>query len=180
MRRAITAAALFYVAAEFFFTPGIGLVQTHAQGAGGFNGGQTLQPGDSYPAQTEIPAKDVSVVDGMSKNRANINQRGEIYVTEPRAPGVKAAGGAATIGSSSALLLPVAAEGRRLLAIKNESTTASIAVCFGSCTAALNTAGSITIAPGQLLTFATTQAVPADAVSAIASASSTPATVIAW
>lgn len=80
---------------------------------------------------------------------------------------------AATIGTSSAQVL--AAASRQLLAIDNESTTATIACAFGA-PAAINTAGSFTLAPGVTRVWKD-YPVPADAVNCIASAASTPATV---
>lgn len=79
----------------------------------------------------------------------------------------------ATIGTSSAQVL--AAGSRRLVTIDNESATATIACAFGA-TAAINTAGSYTIAPGYTRVW-DKYPVPADAVNCIASAASTPATV---
>jgi hypothetical protein len=81
---------------------------------------------------------------------------------------------AVTVGVSSAQALAAAANGRRLLAIDNESTTATIA-CSPGGTAALNTAGSYTIPPGMTRTWAGT-AVPADAINCISDTASTPAT----
>jgi hypothetical protein len=80
---------------------------------------------------------------------------------------------AATITNSSASILSAAS--RRLLAIKNESATASIACAFGA-TAALNTAGSFTIPPLNLLIWRS-YPVPADAANCISSVASSPATV---
>lgn len=83
---------------------------------------------------------------------------------------------AVTVGTTSAQAAAAATRTERL-SVKNESATASIAICLGTCTAALNSAGSITIAPGQLLTLSNDAYVPGDAVAAIASATSTPVTV---
>lgn len=80
---------------------------------------------------------------------------------------------AATITNSSAQI--VAAASRRLLAISNESASASIACSFGG-TAALNTAGSFMIPPLSTRTWVN-YPVPADAVNCISSVASSPATV---
>jgi hypothetical protein len=80
---------------------------------------------------------------------------------------------AAAVGTSSATVLAPGA--RRLLAIDNESTTATIACAFGAA-AAINTAGSFTIPPGQTRMWKD-YPVPADAVNCIANAAATPATV---
>lgn len=80
---------------------------------------------------------------------------------------------AKTITNSSAQVL--AASSRQLLAIDNESATASIACAFGA-TAALNTAGSFTLPPQSTRTW-TSYPVPAAAVNCISSAATSPATV---
>lgn len=84
---------------------------------------------------------------------------------------------AVTVGTASAQAI-AAATRTAILAFKNESTSASIAISLGG-TAALNTAGSFTIPPGQLLTLSTPAYVPGDAINAIASAATTPMTVFA-
>lgn len=81
---------------------------------------------------------------------------------------------AATVGTSSALALAGAT--RTYLMIKNESASAFIS-CKLAGTAALNTAGSITIAPYASISWEGSY-VPSDAVNCIASASSTPATLV--
>jgi hypothetical protein len=81
---------------------------------------------------------------------------------------------AATIGVAHAQVLAAAANGRRLLAIANQSATATIA-CSAGGTAALNTAGSYTIPPLNILTWNGTS-VPADAIDCISDTASTPAT----
>ena len=83
---------------------------------------------------------------------------------------------AVTVTSTSAQILAVRAGPKYALSIKNESTTASIAICFGSCTAALNTAGSITIGPGVLWS-ASPAYIPLDAIIGISSAATSPATI---
>lgn len=84
--------------------------------------------------------------------------------------------GSLSVGTASAQLAAAAARTARL-AVKNESASASIAVCLGACTAALNTSGSMTIPPGQMLTLSDAAYVPGDAVNAIASSAATPVTV---
>lgn len=79
---------------------------------------------------------------------------------------------AATITNSSAQL--VAGANRTLIAIDNESTTATIACNFGG-TAAINTAGSWTLTPGQTRTWKT-DPIPGDAINCISSAATSPAT----
>lgn len=80
---------------------------------------------------------------------------------------------AKTITSSSAQVL--AAATRQLLAISNESTTATIACAFGA-TAAINTAGSFTLIPGQTRIW-NSYPVPADIFNCISSAATSAATV---
>jgi hypothetical protein len=82
----------------------------------------------------------------------------------------------ATVGTSSAQALAAGAR-VAVLSIQNVSASASVACSLGG-TAALNTAGSFQIAAGQILAF-NTNYIPQDAVNCIASASSTPVTVIA-
>ena len=84
---------------------------------------------------------------------------------------------AVTAGITSAKALPAAPHTCTLIEIDNESSAASIAACFGSsCTAALNTAGSFTIAPGTTRIWSGPY-VPADQINIIASAASTPVTI---
>lgn len=88
----------------------------------------------------------------------------------------------ATIGTSSAQALAASAGPRLFLSIDNESATATIACSFGG-TAAANTAGSYTIAPGQTRTWGPAAAdspLNGAAVNCIASAASTPATIESW
>lgn len=91
----------------------------------------------------------------------------------PAASAVTGSVAAATITNSSAQV--VAAASRKLLAIDNESTTATIACAFGG-TATVNTAGSYTIPPGYTRTW-NSYPVPADAVNCISTAATSPATV---
>lgn len=83
---------------------------------------------------------------------------------------------AITVTNSSASLLAARTAPKYALSVKNESTTASIAICFGTCTAALNTAGSITLAPGQVWS-ASSAFIPLDAIVGISSAATSPATI---
>jgi hypothetical protein len=84
---------------------------------------------------------------------------------------------AASIGTASAQVLAAApGVGRRYLVIDNESAT--IACAFGGA-AALNTAGSWTIAPGGRLALGVGYGVSfQDSLDCIASADSTPATIL--
>lgn len=83
---------------------------------------------------------------------------------------------AKTFTNSSAIVLAARAAPKWALSLKNESATASIAICFGaSCTAALNTAGSVTLAPGQLWS-AGPAFIPLDQINGISSAATSPAT----
>lgn len=88
---------------------------------------------------------------------------------------------AVTIAASSAQAIASSAGGRMFLSINNESTTATIACAFGA-TAAINTAGSYTISPGQGRTWTGSRDFPlkGDAINCIASAASTPATFETW
>jgi hypothetical protein len=63
-----------------------------------------------------------------------------------------------------------------LLAIDNESTTATIACAFGATTAATNTAGSFTMPP-QTTRVWSSYPIPTEAMNCISSASSSPATI---
>lgn len=80
-----------------------------------------------------------------------------------------------TVTNSSAAFLAASAATKYLF-IKNESATASIALNFANGTAALNTAGNITLTPGQWQEFTTF--IPTGAITAISSAASSPATVL--
>ena len=87
----------------------------------------------------------------------------------------------ATIGATSAQAVAAAPGGQRVfLSIDNESTTATIACSFGG-TAAINTAGSYTIPPGNTRTWtapsANTYPLNPSAINCIATAGSTPATI---
>jgi hypothetical protein len=80
-----------------------------------------------------------------------------------------------TVGTSSAQALASAALGRRVLAIDNESATATVACAFGAA-AVLNSAGSWTIPPLMTRSWSGSF-VPSDQVNCIASAAGTPVTV---
>lgn len=84
---------------------------------------------------------------------------------------------AKTVTNSSAAFL-AASSATTFLLIKNEDTVASIALNFANGSAALNTAGNITLPPGASITF-DANFVPTGAITAISSAASSPATVIA-
>ncbi len=80
---------------------------------------------------------------------------------------------AKTITNTSAQVLAAAA--RTLLAVDNESATATIACAFGA-VAAINTAGSFTILPGNTRTWVN-YPIPTEALNCISSAATSPATV---
>lgn len=80
---------------------------------------------------------------------------------------------AKTVTSSSTQML-AAGVATKFLQINNESTTATIACNFGG-TAALNTAGSITLPPGWTATWDGTF-IPDDAINCISSAATSAAT----
>ncbi len=101
---------------------------------------------------------------------AGANTIGSVFPAPSASTGTVSA---ATITTSSTQFL-AAASSRTLLAIDNESTTATIACRFGA-TAALNTAGSFTIPAGATRTW-NSYPVPIEAVNCIASASA-PATI---
>lgn len=82
---------------------------------------------------------------------------------------------AVTVGVVSASALAARSAPQKLLALDNESITASIACNFGG-TAALNTAGNFTIGPGQTRTWSGSY-VPLDAINCIASVAASPLTV---
>ncbi len=81
----------------------------------------------------------------------------------------------ATIGTASSVALAARTGQQRDLTLRNESTSAMIAVAFGS-TPALNTAGSFTLGPGDSLTWSGNY-VPLDTVNAIASAAGASLTI---
>lgn len=83
---------------------------------------------------------------------------------------------AASVGVASAQALAAATGRRVLLAIDNESTTATIACTVDGTTAALNSAGSWTIGPGATRVWDGTM-VPTGPVKCIASGASTPVTI---
>jgi hypothetical protein len=98
------------------------------------------------------------------------------------APALPASAGgivAASVGTASAQVLAAATGvGRRYLLIDNESATATIACTFDGA-AALNTAGSWTIAPGGRLALGVGYGVSfSDSLNCIASADGTPATIL--
>ncbi len=84
---------------------------------------------------------------------------------------------ACTVGTTSAACA-AAATSRVLVAIANESTSATIACSFGGA-AALNAAGSWTIPPGDTRSWSGSF-VPAEAINCIAGAASTPVTIEAY
>ena len=84
---------------------------------------------------------------------------------------------AVTVTSTSGSILAARAAPKYALSVKNESTTATIAICFGSgCTAAINTAGSVTIPPGFMWAAAPTY-IPLDQINGTSSAATSPATI---
>lgn len=105
---------------------------------------------------------------------AMVNPDGSIQV-QPVVPTMRAAGGAYTITNSSVTYVPQAAS-RRMIAIDNESTSATIACSFGG-TAATNTAGSWTIPPGSTRTWLPPAPIPLDAINCISSAATSAATI---
>jgi hypothetical protein len=82
---------------------------------------------------------------------------------------------AVTLTGSSTQIL-AANPARKLLAISNESTTATIACAFGSTVAAINTAGSWTIPP-TLTRVWSGPYIPGDTLNCVSSAAPSPATV---
>ena len=86
---------------------------------------------------------------------------------------------AVTVTNSSAQALAAVTGSRLFLSIDNESTTATIACAF-SATAAINTAGSYTIAPGMTRVWGAGTPeipVPGGPVNCISSAATSPATI---
>lgn len=169
MRRAITAAAIFYVAAEFFFTPGVGLVQTHAQG-----GPAAPVAGNAYEWQNGRITPDAMIlVDPLAlQQRATVNSTGTLN-TRSEIFSTPAGPGAVTLTSTSTAV--IAAGPKKFIAIDNESGSTSIACSFGG-TAALNTAGSFTIPPGSTRVWNSVW-IPSDAVQCISGAASSAATI---
>lgn len=135
-------------------------------------------PGDAYPNSSLKFPDNVVITDPLDMQaKPPVSDKYGLATYTPVGPVSNGNATGFTVGASSALLIPADAHGRRMLSIKNESASASIAVCFGTCTAALNTAGNYTIGPQQVITWNTTLAVPSDSINAIASAASTPVTV---
>lgn len=87
---------------------------------------------------------------------------------------------AATVTTSSSQMLAAATTvPRRLILIQNAAASGGNNIaCTLSGTAALNTAGSLQLVPGQVITLAAYGAVFWDAVNCIAATGSTPATII--
>ena len=84
-----------------------------------------------------------------------------------------------SVTNSSGSILAARTAPKYALSVKNESTTASIAFCFGaSCTAALNTAGSITIPPGFMWSDSPAF-IHLDQINGISSGTTSPATITA-
>lgn len=81
-----------------------------------------------------------------------------------------------TVTNTSAEVLALRVAPQYHLFIKNESASASVAFCLGACTAALNTAGSITMLPGQWYT-SSPAFVPLDSIKMISSAATSPVTI---
>jgi hypothetical protein len=87
-----------------------------------------------------------------------------------------------SVTNSSAQAIGVSAGPRLFLSIDNESATANIACNFGG-TAALNTAGSYTIAAGTTRTWGPVNKdnpLSGAAINCISSAASSPATIESW
>ncbi len=86
---------------------------------------------------------------------------------------------AATIGIADATIL-AAETASRFLDIRNNSATATICVNFGATatiTGSVCSAGEVTIAPLSRQLWGASDVVPSDAIHAVASAASTPATI---
>lgn len=98
---------------------------------------------------------------------------GTVTATSSPATGV-AITTSASVGVASAQAL--ASGARKYLLLNNESASAFVACAFAG-SAALNTAGSITLAPYQSFTWESSF-VPNDAVNCIASAAATPLTIV--
>ena len=79
------------------------------------------------------------------------------------------------VGTSATPVLAARVAPQRDLTLRNESTSASIAVAFGA-QPFLNTAGSITLGPGDSLNWSGSY-VPLDAINAIASAAGAQLTI---
>ena len=87
---------------------------------------------------------------------------------------------AATVTNSSSQMLAASTGPRTFLSVSNESATATIACRPDGGTAALNTAGSYTIAAGTVVVWGPTDPeypVPGGAVNCISNAASSPATI---
>jgi len=88
----------------------------------------------------------------------------------------------ASVGTTAGQVFPASPAGRVFLKVCNESTTASVAIAFGTATPALNAGGSFTLpsmpasgAPSCLTWHS--GFVPNDAINAVASAAATPVTL---
>lgn len=119
---------------------------------------------------------DVGVCDPRFPQRCIAPDANGVIPTKAAPPAAGVAAGTtapATITNTSTQV--VAAGQHVLLAIDNESASASIACRFGG-TAALNTAGSFTFPPGTTRVW-NSYPVPVEALNCISSASTSPATV---
>lgn len=172
--RGFKIAAIIYLVAEFFLTPDIGLVQSHAQ-SGPFS--QPV-PGDAFYYQSrDTSAQDTMVVGPLDGGiRLAPNSDGSINTRIPAAP-MSLAKGSFTLTNSSATYLPPQ-NSRQFLAIDNESATIAIACAFGGA-AAVNTGGSWTIPAGATRTWPAVPGgpVPTDAINCIAASGSPTITI---
>ena len=157
----------------------VGSVSINQTTPGTTNGVQTLTGSTTAVTQATAASLNATVVgtgtlavQNTSATPAGTNSIGTVVIL-PTVSAITGSVSAATITSTSAQVL--AGASRKLLAIDNESLTASIACAFGA-TAVLNTAGSFTIPAGSTRTWSA-YPVPADAVNCISSVASSPATV---
>lgn len=142
--------------------------------------------GTAHAADT-IPRTSTEAIGSTTDSKCTVNDsicsvvallKGLYYNGAPTLPTAGAATvSAKTVTNSSAAFL-AASSATTFLLVKNEDTVASIALNFAGGTAALNTAGNITLPPGASITL-DGSFVPTGAITAISSAASSPATVIA-
>jgi Zn-dependent alcohol dehydrogenase len=157
-----SAQSAFPTAAGGMMVPGTALLVPNGQGGAG--AGPVVAP--------VSPSNPLAVACVSGCNTGTVAVSG----TVAPAPASGPAGASGCIVGTSSAQCAAAVAGRRLLAIDNESPTATIACAFGNMTPALNTAGSWTIPPQSVRDWSGSY-VPNDAVNCVASAAGTPVTI---
>lgn len=158
------AQSAYPTAAGGMMVPGNVVMVPNGTGGGSGGAGPTAAP------VTSANPLAVTCITGCSGSNVTISSG-----TVTAVPSSGAAGAlACTVGTPS-VQCAAAVTSRKLLAIDNESASATVACAFGA-TPALNTAGSWTIPPGDSRSWSGAF-IPNDQVNCIAGAASTPVTV---